>query len=316
MLQQSRGKPIWRSRLFWQIFSVLLVASFLLDGLYSYRSWSQLVEERTHQAWFLTQAVLDRISQEQAEDHEKIRTHLQSVAFGSIYYAQFVHQGEVHVDLRGPDVANLTLEPLEVKQPQTQRIWIGGLLLLDVITPLRNFPGYIRLGFSLTDIAWRVGREAVLIGGMSLATVLGLSLLIGSWLSLRSTKQIEFEDGTSSSLRETPSRPITTPAVIESVACLNGVFRIDDAGKKVFTEDGRAIALPPKEYSLLQLLASQRGRVFPEEEIRQVLWPNDPLMTRKDSTHYIYLLRKRLKEHGLPLTVIENVRGHGYKLSI
>jgi len=95
-----------------------------------------------------------------------------------------------------------------------------------------------------------------------------------------------------------------------------GTLRIDRAQKRVFRDDGSLVELSPKEYALLVLLASDPGRVFSDEEIRQHVWPNGHGVTRKDVTHYIYLLRRKLERQGVSAEIIENVRGHGYRLSI
>jgi len=313
VFSQRWRKVVWRSRSFWGTFFALLFAILLFNGLFIYRSWSQLQAERTLQARLLVQTLVESLPQGPADDHETIRTKLQGLAFGSIHYAQFVHQGEVHVDLRSSDAAELKLEPLEFAQSQARQLWIGGLPILDIIAPLPASQGYVRLGFSLMEAAWIVAREAILMFTISLAIVLGLSALFGGWLVLRSGQQIESQPSFAS---EAPT-PIA-PSILmqrQTVMHLNG-FHIDDAGKRVSTEDGRSITLPPKEYALLRLLVSQPGRVFSEEEIRHELWPEDAFMTRKDATHYVYLLRKRLKEHGFSPTLIENVRGYGYKISI
>ncbi|OGF56310.1 MAG: hypothetical protein A2Z21_03945 [Candidatus Fraserbacteria bacterium RBG_16_55_9] len=313
MFKQRLRHAVWRNRTFWRWVGAILLVTLLFDGVYLYRSSSELMIERTEQAQLLAQTVLESISREPGDD-QKIRNQLQRVTFGSVHYAQFVHQGEVRVNLRSPDVMNLKLDPLErdQQQPRTERLWVDGLLLIDIIRPLPDSDGYIRLGVSLNTAFWLILKEAGSIAKVSLAIVLGLGLLLSAWFMLRSRNRVE-EPHSLPPLGE--SSPLVMMEPKQPTVRLNG-FLIDDMRKTILTDGGRSIALPPKEYSLIRLLASQPGRVFPEEEIRLALWPDDPLMTRKDTTHYIYLLRKRLKENGVSSNFIENVRGHGYKVSI
>ena len=50
-----------------------------------------------------------------------------------------------------------------------------------------------------------------------------------------------------------------------------GAIRIDDRAKTV-TVDGQVVALSPREYDLLKLLATDPGRVFSSEEIIAGVW--------------------------------------------
>lgn len=268
---------------------------------------------RTEQAQLLAQTVVESLAGNH-EDAQRIRNQLQKIAFGSVHYAQFVHQGEVRVDIRSPEVQNLLLEPLgtDQLQPQTQRLRTDGLLLVDIISPLSDSHGYIRVGVSLNTVLWGVLKETAFIAGVSLAVLLGLASLLAVWLLWRARQRAA---EISSSSEEATAMTVVIPDLSPAVVRLNG-FLIDDSQKIVITDDGRSITLSPKEYCLIRLLASQPGRVFSEEEIRRELWPDDRSMTRKDTTHYIYLLRRRLREHGVEPELIENVRGHGYKISI
>lgn len=304
---------MWANRTFWRSLGVILLLILLWDGLYLYRSWSRLMTARTEQAQLLAQTVVEKLAGDYG-DEQKIRNQFQKIAFGSVHYAQFVHQGEVRVDMRSLEVQNLVLEPLgtDQLQPKTQRLWTDRLLLVDVITPLSDSHGYIRIGVSLNSVLWGILQETALVAGVSLAALLGLSLLLAAWLLWRAGHRAA---ETSSSPEEATAMTVVMSDPSPAVVRLNG-FLIDDSQKMLITDGGQPITLSPKEYCLIRLLASQPGRVFSEEEIRRELWPDDRSMTRKDTTHYVYLLRKRLREHGVEPELIENVRGHGYKISI
>jgi DNA-binding response OmpR family regulator len=95
----------------------------------------------------------------------------------------------------------------------------------------------------------------------------------------------------------------------------DGGLIIDDERKEVRFAD-RVVSLSPKEYELLCLLNSARGRVFSSDEILKALWRRPAsYATRQDVQKYVYLLRKKLepdpKRPGLVLTV----RGFGYRLA-
>ncbi len=92
-----------------------------------------------------------------------------------------------------------------------------------------------------------------------------------------------------------------------------GVIVLDDRTKQV-TVAGEAVALSPKEYELLKLLASDPGRVFSNEEIIVRLWPGSTRADASDVKQYVHLLRGKLEKPGAA-TCIETIKGFGYKLA-
>jgi DNA-binding response OmpR family regulator len=93
-----------------------------------------------------------------------------------------------------------------------------------------------------------------------------------------------------------------------------GELEIDDAQKRVRVR-GREVALSPKEYELLKLLASQPGRVFSDEEIIRHVWPEGGLASSTDVKRYIYLLRQKIEADPKNPTLVLTVPGFGYKLA-
>ncbi len=93
-----------------------------------------------------------------------------------------------------------------------------------------------------------------------------------------------------------------------------GELEIDDARKCVRLR-GREIALSPKEYELVKLLASQPERVFSDEEILRHVWPEGGLASSTDVKRYIYLLRQKLEADPKIPKLILTVPGFGYKLA-
>jgi DNA-binding winged helix-turn-helix (wHTH) protein len=79
--------------------------------------------------------------------------------------------------------------------------------------------------------------------------------------------------------------------------------------------DGRKIALTPKEFELLCLLASQPGRVFSDDEILGHLWPDNESATTAHVAQYAYRLRKKLGEDPAHPHCVINVKRFGYKLN-
>ncbi|MBU0596030.1 helix-turn-helix domain-containing protein, partial [Candidatus Bipolaricaulota bacterium] len=78
------------------------------------------------------------------------------------------------------------------------------------------------------------------------------------------------------------------------------------------------VALSPKEFQLLKLLASSPGRVFTTQEILEELWPRSTTSyaTGQDVQKYVYLLRKKLEENPAQPTLVLTVRGFGYRLAV
>ncbi len=92
-----------------------------------------------------------------------------------------------------------------------------------------------------------------------------------------------------------------------------GDISIDDSTKEV-TLSGEPTKLSPKEYDLLQLLASQPGKVFSHDEIITAVWQDKHFVSSKDVIKYVNLLRNKLETDPKDPKLIVNVRGFGYKL--
>ncbi len=98
-------------------------------------------------------------------------------------------------------------------------------------------------------------------------------------------------------LRRTSTRPASDA----------GIF-IDDE-KKVVTVDGSAVALTRIEYEILKLLFTNKGKVFPREEILSKVWPDDVIVTDRTVDVNITRLRKKIGEYG---DMIVSRHGFGY----
>ena len=95
--------------------------------------------------------------------------------------------------------------------------------------------------------------------------------------------------------------------------CLRvGELTVDELRKEVRLQ-GRTLALSPKEYELLVLLARHPGRVFSPEELAARLWPDRP-MTPNDVAQLVYRLRRKLEPDPAKPRFVVTVPGFGYRL--
>jgi len=93
-----------------------------------------------------------------------------------------------------------------------------------------------------------------------------------------------------------------------------GPLSIDDKSKTVRIR-GEEVSLSPKEYELLQFLASEPGRVFSDREILGKIWPGSSFARPGDVQKYIYLLRKKVEQDPQNPEIVLTVRGFGYKIA-
>ena len=110
------------------------------------------------------------------------------------------------------------------------------------------------------------------------------------------------------SIREVVSR---VKAVLRRTAAIpdasTGIF-IDDE-KKVVTVDVAAVALTRIEYEIFRLLFTNKGKVFPREDILSKVWPDDVIVTDRTVDVNITRLRKKIGEYG---NRIVSRHGFGY----
>jgi DNA-binding response OmpR family regulator len=76
---------------------------------------------------------------------------------------------------------------------------------------------------------------------------------------------------------------------------------------------GEAVHLPPKQYALLCLLASDPGRVFTHQEIIAALWPARRRVRLADLQQHVYALRKKIEPDPSCPCHILSVPGFGYR---
>ena len=121
---------------------------------------------------------------------------------------------------------------------------------------------------------------------------------------------------------------VTKPfSVKELVARIHAVLRRPGAGEAgpriavgplVIDQDkhdvevaGRKIDLTATEFKILQLLASQKGRVFSRDRILDHLWGTEKAVIDRTVDVHIRNLREKL---GRAASLVKNIRGVGYKI--
>lgn len=95
----------------------------------------------------------------------------------------------------------------------------------------------------------------------------------------------------------------------ESLELADGV--VMDLNRYEVTARGRKLDLTTTEFKLLRILAERRGWVFSRDEILNRLWGEEKSVLDRTIDVHITNLRKKLGKAG---SLIENVRGVGYKL--
>ncbi|MBZ8180649.1 response regulator transcription factor [Oscillatoria salina] len=92
-----------------------------------------------------------------------------------------------------------------------------------------------------------------------------------------------------------------------------GALCLDPSNCQV-TYQGELLYLTPKEYSLLELLLRQQGRLISRETIIDRLWSFDDPPSEATVKVHLKALRRKLKAVGAPADFVETVYGMGYRL--
>jgi DNA-binding response OmpR family regulator len=93
-----------------------------------------------------------------------------------------------------------------------------------------------------------------------------------------------------------------------------GPLLVDVAGREVRVE-GRSVALTPKEFDLLVVLARNRGRVFGRETLLQQVWGYDYLGDSRTVDVHVQRLRRKLEADPRHPRYLLTVHGIGYKFA-
>jgi DNA-binding response OmpR family regulator len=77
---------------------------------------------------------------------------------------------------------------------------------------------------------------------------------------------------------------------------------------------GEALALSPREFAVLDVLASRAGSVVTKDELLRTVWGDEHAATRNAVEVYVGYLRRKLDAAGAG-GIVRTVRGHGYVAS-
>lgn len=97
------------------------------------------------------------------------------------------------------------------------------------------------------------------------------------------------------SIREVVSR---VKAVLRRTSAKGGSGIFIDDEKKTVTVDGAPASLTRIEYEIFKLLFTNKGKVFPREDILSSVWPDDVIVTDRTVDVNITRLRKKIGEYG------------------
>ena len=102
------------------------------------------------------------------------------------------------------------------------------------------------------------------------------------------------------------------PRLPERPALTFDELQIDPDTREVW-HDRAQIELTPREFDLLYALAEQPGRVFNRDQLLERVWGHDFAGIDRVVDVHIGLLRRKLEDDPANPTVIQTVRGVGYK---
>ncbi len=85
---------------------------------------------------------------------------------------------------------------------------------------------------------------------------------------------------------------------------------IIDTEKYIITLNGAEISLPKKEFELLNLLASNPGKVFVRDDIFDKIWGEEVIVGERTIDVHVRKLREKLGDD-----LIQTIKGVGYKLN-
>ncbi len=84
-----------------------------------------------------------------------------------------------------------------------------------------------------------------------------------------------------------------------------------DRGLREVSWAGQDVSLSPREYAVLDVLASRAGSVVTKDELLRTVWGDEQAATRNAVEVYVGYLRRKLEAVGAG-EVVRTIRGHGY----
>ena len=109
-------------------------------------------------------------------------------------------------------------------------------------------------------------------------------------------------------LTRRPKQTLSTSLKVEGLILNTNTFDI--------RRDGQEIQLSKTEYSLLEFLMRNRGKIVTKDQIINHVWEYDADILPNTVEVYIGYLRKKIDEpHPKKKALIQTIRGFGYKIS-
>jgi two-component system response regulator RegX3 len=89
-----------------------------------------------------------------------------------------------------------------------------------------------------------------------------------------------------------------------------------DIDRHQVSVEGKPIALPLKEFELLEFLMRNAGRVLTRNQLIDRVWGSDYVGDTKTLDVHIKRLRAKVEKDPANPTLIQTVRGLGYKIEV
>jgi two-component system, OmpR family, response regulator RegX3 len=110
-------------------------------------------------------------------------------------------------------------------------------------------------------------------------------------------------------LRRGVAAPVTGPGPEQRVEL--GRVVVDRSARRVF-RDGTEVALTPKEFDLLALMAELPGTVFTREQLIEAVWDEHWFGSTRTLDVHVGALRRKIGD----ALVLDTVRGIGFRLGV
>jgi two-component system OmpR family response regulator len=91
-----------------------------------------------------------------------------------------------------------------------------------------------------------------------------------------------------------------------------GDLEVDPSSHQV-TRSGHPLRLKPREFDLLAFLMNHRGRVFSRDQLLERVWGYDYAGDTRTVDVHVRWLREKIEEDPSRPTLLETVRGVGYR---
>ncbi|MFM7211040.1 MAG: winged helix-turn-helix domain-containing protein, partial [Actinomycetota bacterium] len=92
-----------------------------------------------------------------------------------------------------------------------------------------------------------------------------------------------------------------------------GLIRVD-VDRHVLVVRGETVAMPLKEFDLLEILMRNAGRVLTRSQLIDRVWGSDYVGDTKTLDVHVKRLRAKIEEDPSQPVILQTVRGLGYKI--